>query len=455
MDCIIPDSSIRPFFAAISCLSKVGKELYVDFDPFDGLSLRALNDSKSVFGNFHYEPSFFTHCQSSSLSSSSSSSKTGNRNNKKRKRSRGRDGNNGTTTQSQNDDDGDDSDSSNDDYEDGEEGGEEADSGDRWTVRIAMKALLPMVRSRKDVLHLHLLTVGDHLAFEFHIQRPDDNAGGGGPKTVRIVHKVGYAPANGVAAVAPMDDSSELVIQPHVLATMVEPLKRSIEIAIIVNETHKLVSSVTFSHDDLPNRQQQQQSSAASLMTRQQQQASLKTEVSVKYDDLVDVHYNRFAGLDGGNDDDDDDSSGSDTDDGRQGSLGPNRLKRNRNRNGSGQSQQPTLQPPANLKEQAILVFTLKEFRAFLQFCAQAVVDQELQLTLQFHWGGRPMVLKTAGENFHGDLFMATLDHNLLGDMRTSNTTTSTTSNNDTTNPAASDRARAQAPAVPAGYKTP
>lgn len=387
MDCTIPGTSIRPFCAAISCLSKIGKELYVDFDPFDGLSLRALNDSKSVFGNFHYEPSFFTRCHSV-LDSSSFLTKTNENKNRttttkssaKRKRGHG---------SSNRDNDGRDRNNS-------DESDEDDNDSERWTVRIAMKALIPIVRSRKDVSNLQLLTVRDHLAFEFHIQKMDGT-------TVRVLHKVGYAPANGVAAVASMDDSSELVIQPHVLATMLEPLKRSIEIAIIVNEKHKLVSSVTFSHDDLP-----EQPSMTSTAALTKQQASVKTEVSVKYDDLVEVHYVGFAGHNG------DGCDSSDTDDGR------NHGRDNRRREVS-QSQQ-LVRPPTNLKEQVILVFTLKEFKAFLQFCSQAVVDQELQLSIQFHWGGRPMVLKTVGESFHGELFMATLDHHLLGDMRTSNT---------------------------------
>ena len=83
------------------------------------------------------------------------------------------------------------------------------------------------------------------------------------------------------------------------------------------------------------------------------------------------------------------------------------------------------------------MVFTLKEFKAFLQFCAQAVVDQELQLSLQFHLDGRPMVLKTVGESFHGDLVMVALDHNLLGDRRTSKNT-----DRNSTNPARTTRRR-------------
>ena len=58
MDCIIDGHLIRPFCAAIACLSRVGKEINFDFDPIDGLTLRTLNDSKSIFSSFHFDPSF-------------------------------------------------------------------------------------------------------------------------------------------------------------------------------------------------------------------------------------------------------------------------------------------------------------------------------------------------------------------------------------------------------------
>ena len=204
--------------------------------------------------------------------------------------------------------------------------------------------------------------------FEFEIQKD-------GGSIVRVTHKVGYSSAQGVAAVTTTDGASELVIQPSVLTTMLEPLKRSVEIAILVNETHKLVSSVSFAHDDLPEE-------SASGLNRAKQNASLKTETSVSYDDLVDVHY-----------------------------VGSFDDTQNRN-----------LEPPDDLKEQVVLVFTLKEFKAFLQYCSQAMVDQELQVSMQFFWGGKPIVVKTQGEQFSAELVMATLDHKLLGSMRSSAT---------------------------------
>lgn len=332
MDCIIPGHSIRPFCAAIGCLSRIGKEIYIDFDPIEGCSIRSLNDSKSVFGSFHFEPTFFSRC-----SSAPTSMKRSHTNSSRRKRKI-----NDASTNNNDD--------------------------ERWTVRIAIKAMAAVIRQRKEVLNLHITTIGDHLAFEFQIQKI-------GGSIVRVTHKVGYSSAAGVAAVTSTDNASELIIQPNILSTMLEPLKRSVEIAILVNETHRLVSSVSFAHDDLPDE-------ATSSLNRSQLNASLKTETSVSYDDLVDVNYVGHA-------------------------------DENENEN---------VAPPEDLKEQVVLVFTLKELKAFLQYCSQAVVDQELQVSMQFFWGGKPIVAKTEGEQFSGELVMATLDHKLLGNVKTSAT---------------------------------
>jgi hypothetical protein len=298
----------------------VGKELYIDFDPIDGLTLRALNDSKSVFSSFHYEPSFFQRC---SIMMSGRKRRTP-------------------------------SPSSSSDNDDG------------YSVRVAIKSLAAVVRPRKDVLSLQVVTTGDLLSFEFQLHRP--------PSTVvRVIHRVGVAPAKGVAAVTSMEGSSEFQIQPHLVQTMLEPLRRATEIALLVNDTHKLVSSVTFAHDDIS------QEATVALA----KPAALKTETSVGYHELSEVHYvSHYPDID------DDDP----------------------------------IPPPDDLQEQVVLVFTLKEFKAMLQFCSQAYVDQALQVTISFFWGGKPMVVKAKAEGFSAQLVMATLDHKLLGTMKTSST---------------------------------
>lgn len=49
-----------------------------------------------------------------------------------------------------------------------------------------------------------------------------------------------------------------------------------------------------------------------------------------------------------------------------------------------------------------------------LQFCSHGG-EEELRVTLLFHYGGKPLVMETAGNGFTGELIMATLDHKLLG----------------------------------------
>lgn len=330
MDCVIPSHSVRPFCAAIACLSRVGKDLLWEFDPVDGLTIRALSDSKAVFSSFHYEPTFFHRCSCPRLA-------------RKRKRK-----NQNGHGQNQQDD----------------------ETLGRWCVRVAIKSLAAVVRPRKDVLSLQLLTVGDLLAFEFRLQRPEG-------AITRVTHKVGVATATSIAAVTSMEKASELFVQPSVVLTMLEPLRRSAEMALLINDEHKLISSVSFTHDDLGDNN----GNVALAAAKQSAGASsLKTETSIGFDELVDLHYVSLL--------DEDETE--------------------------------TIPPPADLKEQVVLVFTIKEFKAMLQFCAQSHFDQELPITLQFFWGGKPMVVVTKSQGFSAELVMATLDHKLLGSMKAS-----------------------------------
>jgi hypothetical protein len=256
MDCVIPSHAVRPFCSAIGCLSRIGKEIYIDFDPIEGLTLRALNDAKSVFGSFHYEPAFFQRCTSPPLP--------------------------------------------------GKRRASQASQDDRWSVRLACKALSAVVRPRKNVLSLRLRSSENTLSFEFQLQKQ--------ASMVRVVHRIGVADAQGVAAVAPKDGCSEVVVNPQVLLRMLEPLKTTAEIALIVNDQLKLVSAVTFHHDDF-----QKENDAANVLTKP---AALKTETSIGTDDLLEYEYQDFANLDYDND---------------------------------------PLPPPDTLREQVLLVFTIKE----------------------------------------------------------------------------------------------
>jgi hypothetical protein len=46
----------------LDCLSRIGKDLYVAFDAIEEVSLRSLNDAKSAYAYFRFEPAFFERC---------------------------------------------------------------------------------------------------------------------------------------------------------------------------------------------------------------------------------------------------------------------------------------------------------------------------------------------------------------------------------------------------------
>lgn len=62
MDIVIPSHSIRNFSSALSCLAKMGKDVYWEFDSITGLSLRTINDAKSSYSHWKYKVAFFERC---------------------------------------------------------------------------------------------------------------------------------------------------------------------------------------------------------------------------------------------------------------------------------------------------------------------------------------------------------------------------------------------------------
>jgi Rad9 len=421
MDVVIPGDSIRPFCAAIGCLSRMGKELYVDFDPFDGLTLRALNDAKSVFASFHYDPSFFHRCMAPPLALSSKL-----RTKRKKVKHRNTHAGSGSRKRQRERNGGDTNDN---DHED--ESDEEEDEEPRLSIRVPIKGLSAVVRKRNHPvvsLRIHTSLTDLHngddddtdtgsngcynaLSFEFQFQpmvapRTGNNHHNP-PSVVRVVHQIAIADAQAVAAVAPTEGASELVCHPNVLLRMLEPLKGTAEMALIVSDEHKLVSACTFHHDDVVGAVSQQQrldgpddangaatNSHTNNLFFTSKPASLKTETSIGCDDLIDFEYvahgpSQQADPKDGDDDDD-----------------------------NGMPAPPSIPPPTHVNKQVVLVYNIKEFKALLQFCAHAHSDQELRVSINFFWGGRPMVVETEWEGcFQAQLVMATLDHHLLGAM--------------------------------------
>ena len=227
MDCIISAQSARSFCGAIGCLSKIGKDLYVEFDTEDGLVFRTLNDAKSAFASFHWRPRFFERCTA--------------RPEAERERSQ--------------------------DY--------------IYSCRVPLRALAAIVKPRKGVVSLRVKSevCSDHsyLSFEFQLQKEND--------LLRVVHRIGVAEADGVSAVAPKDGCSEIVTVPKLLLRMLEPLKRTSEVALIVNDRHKMVTMASFHHCD---------SVAASTNNALLQASSstlLKTETTIGVDDFEEFDF--------------------------------------------------------------------------------------------------------------------------------------------------------------------
>eukprot|EP01097_Dermamoeba_algensis_P012152 TRINITY_DN997_c0_g1_i2.p1 TRINITY_DN997_c0_g1~~TRINITY_DN997_c0_g1_i2.p1 ORF type:complete len:434 (-),score=102.74 TRINITY_DN997_c0_g1_i2:1587-2888(-) len=62
MECIIPGKSVRLFAKMVSCVAKIGEDLFLEATE-EKVTIRTLNDSRSAFVAFHFAPSFFEEYQ--------------------------------------------------------------------------------------------------------------------------------------------------------------------------------------------------------------------------------------------------------------------------------------------------------------------------------------------------------------------------------------------------------
>ncbi|GAX15103.1 cell cycle checkpoint control protein RAD9A [Fistulifera solaris] len=317
MDCVIPGHSVRPFCSSIGCLSRIGKDLYLEFDVIEGLSLRTINDGKSAFACFRFESSFFERCTAPPLSSRV----------KKRRR----------------------------------ESSQESESDeDRFSCRASLRALAAVVKPRKGVAGLRIKSeiISDalFLSFEFQIQHQD--------AVMTVVHRMKAADATGVTPVAPTDDASEMRGSPKVLLRLLEPLKNTNQAALVIRNDAQCVSASSFHHTDA--------TSSQNAVLQATHASILKTETAVGCDEFYefDFHQNR--------------------------------------------SREDDENMPEDVNSEVILVFSIKEAKSMLQYCSQSHLDHELDATLFFHWGGRPLVLDAKGDSLSARLVLATLDHELL-----------------------------------------
>ena len=443
MDVILPPHSLRTFSAAVACLTKIGKEGYVDFDPLGhGLALRALNDAKSAYGQFVFDPTFFERCSSSATATS-----TGSGQGKKRKagkqgggrsRSRSRGGSGdaeeesneptgGTASTTQGDDD-----------------------DDRFLCRVSLRTLHSVLRGRRGVRALRIRSLGlrpdggsqsqDDGDEASNIVHGADAAGGGGggtggslrlqlsleflvtsPKTagtLRIVHRLAVSDADGVAAVASRRGASTLVSPPAALLRLLDPLKRTGEVALTVDRVGEAVTATTFHHGDAVQGGANGANGTNAVLNNVAASAGgLKTEASIAMDEFVEYTFR---------DDRKEGEEGAPSQDSHEGALQDN----------DDDVPPPGNPPPPSVNEEVTLVFGLKEARAMLQFChaassasssAASGNDEygydgggaagEMDAVVSFHWGGRPVVIEASdGEGrYDAELILATLDHQLVG----------------------------------------
>lgn len=383
MDVVIPSHSVRLFGSAISSLSRIGsKDLYWEFDPVTGLDIRTLNDAKSAYACVHYEPNFFERCTAAPVATATANpmNKTKSKQTKK-KRSR----------DSDYDDDDDDSNSS----------CSSTSEVGRFSCRVSLKALLPVVRPRRNVHSLRIrssagsdTTVGGgnnknndgdgslFLEFEFAMQHQND-------ALLTALHRIRIADAVGVSAVVSTEGASDIVVAPTVLLRLLEPLQRTVSAALIVRNcgSNSSVSASSFHHSD-------SSSATATATTKNSANASsssnnnnailqatsaslLKSETACSCDEFLEFDFVSNRELLGNNDDED---------------------------------------LPEEVNQEVILVFSIREAKSMLQFCFS---QPELVVNLSFHWGGKPLVMKASTDSYSIQLVLATLDYKLLTSMRT------------------------------------
>jgi len=492
MDITIPPHNLKRFTAAITCLGKIGKDLYLSFDPLEGLILSSLNEAKSAFGKFHFDSTFFERCSAPATAAACAPPS-------------GRGGANRNNNSAEDDDD------------------DEFYDSSRYVCRVPVRSVHSILRPRKGVCSLRIRSEGtddsgNHfglnnkrrrrhprrqqqqrsdngegddnddeeeeeeerrpyssssarrrkkrrsnkknnsdnnnnnnnnnnadtdkntsssekgndkmmLSFEFFIERPaasnqnrnnnhNNNVmegiggGGGGGGTFRVLHKVGVTDANGItlSASTRKRDRSEIVSPPKLWLRLLDPLRRTAEVALTIDDELKVVTATSFHPAEIHgggggNNHTEEN---AVLQAAAAKAAVLKTETSTGTEEFDEYDFRNNRGRKKkrrrrrqGDDDGDDDE---DTDDD--------------NENNDEEEERENDRPPPDVNQKVILVFSIKEAKAMLQFCAQTNStfhdDGDALSILSFHWGGKPIVIETDGDSFSGELVLATLHHGMI-----------------------------------------
>ena len=261
MDCIIPHHSVRMFCASIGACAKIGKDLYIDFDPIEGLTLRTLNEAKSAYVCFKYQPYFFERCTAPPLDILEQ------RGRKRDRRSQQQ------QPESMTDD------SNDNDYDDG-----------HLTCRLSIKALTAAVRQRKNAqslrIHAEQVESSLHLSFEYLLSTATTADDGYATSCLRVVHRVAVAdfPVAIVSAVASHDGASQMVVAPRVLLRLLEPLARQAETAVVIpspSTGDQILATCFQQQTDNTNN-----ASSSSLLA-----SHLQTEMRLSFEDLEEMEF--------------------------------------------------------------------------------------------------------------------------------------------------------------------
>jgi hypothetical protein len=244
------------------------------------------------------------------------------------------------------------------------------DVEEKYLCRVLIRTIAAVLRGgRKGVQSLRIRSLGHESAYGD--ENDDDSETSNNRRMqlafefkiqssgiMKVIHKIGVIDADAVVAVATRENCSEIVALPRVLLKMVEPVKSN-EIAFIISDANKKVSVTSFHYAD----------NSSNLVLSSSFSSALKTETTMESDEFDEFNYSDY------NKEDD---------------------------------------VPAGVDKEVTLVFSCKEAKAMLQFCAQSSVDDELRVIVSFHWGGKPICFEAEGDAYKGEMILATVAHNLL-----------------------------------------
>jgi len=409
MDCIISgNSNVKRFSYAISCLCRIGKDLYIDFNELDGLYLKTLNDAKSAYTCCHFQPSFFERCCSpptGALTKGATSTS----------RSRGRDrmptGPN--SSRKRRNIGGDKATAA--DVEDGDIPSQQTYS---LTCRVPLRTLTSALRPRKNVRSLRIRSHGNseqhsvadgndseeeplsattendgsregklmQLSFEYILESQQH-----ANSMMRVAHRVGVAECDSIMAVVSStireqhNSYSEIVSSPKLFTKILDPLRKTAEIVFTVNDEKKQITVASFHDSDIIATARTGNNSDTNLLLLPSSML-LKTQTSMGCDEFECYTWRNSEHFDN------------------------SRLQSN-----SAEGSTNREEPPSNVHEEVNLVFGIREIKTLVQFCTSVnMQDHDMKIVMSFQYGGKPIVFESSGKGFTIQLIMATLDHKLL-----------------------------------------